>query len=175
MYRLVDILVKTMGDHYAELKVNQQQIERVIKGEEESFLHTMERGIEQIDIIIKNLKQEMNEVAPVISGANAFLLYDTFGFPLDLTELIARENGVGVDIAGFDEKMAEQKERSRSARKVLNEEVELPNLDVVTEFVGYDNYSYKSKVLYAKDNLIVFDKTPFYVESGGQIADKGII
>ena len=171
MYKLVQTLVDTMGAYFNELVKNQKQIEKIIKGEEESFLNTMEHGIELIEKIINDLKEKNQDT---ITGEDAFLLYDTFGFPLDLTELIARENGLTVDIQGFEEKMKEQKDRSRSARKQTSEKIVLPNIDAVTEFVGYDNFFVKAKILYAKDNLIVFDKTPFYVESGGQVSDKGI-
>ena len=172
MYKLVQTLVDVMGVYFKELKLNQMQIEKVIKGEEESFLKTMEHGIEQIEEIIKNLKKNKQDT---IKGEDAFLLYDTFGFPLDLTELIARENDIKVDIAGFEEKMKEQKERSRSARKQTTQEVELPNIDAISEFVGYDETSVETKILYTKDNMIVFDKTPFYVESGGQVSDTGAV
>jgi len=197
MYKLVQVLVDTMGQHYKELIAAQNQIEKIIKAEEESFLHTMERGIEQIEVIIKNLlschavldtaslqiPQQVRDdkLAPIITGDDAFLLYDTFGFPLDLTELIAREHNIKVDIDGFDKKMTEQKERSRSARKQTSQEIVLPNIDAVTEFVGYGLDKYEldmpvdAKVLYAKNNLIVVDKTPLYSESGGQVSDIGYV
>ena len=173
LYKLVQTLIDTMGSYFKELVTNQAQIEKIIKSEEESFLQTMERGIEQIDGIIKDLKENKQDI---IKGEYAFLLYDTFGFPLDLTELIARENNIKVDIAGFEEKMKEQKDRSRNARKQTSQEIELPNIDAVTEFVGYDNFEVEAKVLYAKNNLVVTDKTPLYAESGGQVSDfKGVI
>ncbi len=176
MYKLVRTLVNTMGEYFKELAIKQLQIEKIIKNEEVGFLQTMERGLEQIEGIIKNLKENDKDT---ITGEDAFLLYDTFGFPLDLTELIARENGISVDIAGFGEKMKEQKERSRSARKQTLQATELPTLDddIKTEFVGYDNYRkpIKPKILYAKGNLIVFHRTPFYPESGGQVSDTGRI
>jgi alanyl-tRNA synthetase len=172
MYKLVQTLVDTMGGYFKELAANQEQIERVIKSEEESFLQTMERGIELIDALINKQKASGESV---IKCDDAFLLYDTFGFPLDLTELIARENAMSVDVAGFEKLMQEQKERSRSARKQVSQEVELPNVKKYSEFVGYDKYECEAFIVYAKDNLLVLDKTPFYAEMGGQISDKGTI
>ena len=178
IYKLVPVLVETMGDYFKELKQNQSIIERVILNEEENFLQTMERGLDRIGEIINN--NSTSNSNKTISGSEAFLLYDTFGFPLDLTELIAREHGMTVDIAGFDLKMQEQKERSRSARKQINQEISLPNINTPTEFIGYDvdsikNNSISAKVLFIQENLIVLDKTPFYTESGGQISDRGTI
>lgn len=172
IYKLVPTLIDTMGEYFTELKKNQKLIEQVIMGEEESFLQTMERGINLLDIKIQDIKQSNGQV---LKGQDAFLLYDTFGFPLDLTELIARENGIDVDIDGFNEKMNEQKERSRSAREETSQEIFLPDTDAKTEFVGYNKTSIEAKALFVKDNLIVLDKTPFYAEMGGQISDRGII
>jgi alanyl-tRNA synthetase len=172
MYKLVQTLVDTMGSYFKELPANQTQIEKIIKGEEESFLQTMERGIEKIDAIIADLKENKKDT---IKGEDAFLLYDTYGFPLDLTELLARENGLKVDITGFGSKMKEQKERSRSARKQTSSEILLPIIDSVTKFVGYVKNSKSSKVLYAKDNVVVTAETPFYAEMGGQVSDIGKI
>jgi alanyl-tRNA synthetase len=132
----------------------------------------MERGIEQIDTIINQLKTNHKDTIP---GSDAFLLYDTFGFPLDLTELIARENSIKVDIDGFNVKMDEQKERSRAARKQTSQEIVLPTLDAKTDFVGYDTFECEATILYIKDDMLVLDKTPFYVEMGGQIGDTGEI
>ncbi len=172
MYKLVDILTETMGETFPEL-INQSEIvKKVIKGEEESFLQTLEKGLEIFAHISDKLKAENNNI---VSGEDSFQLYDTFGFPLDLTELIARENGYSVDIKRFNELMKEQKDRSRAARKVNSQEVELPVIDAKTEFVGYDNESIEAKAIYIKDNQIILDKTPFYTESGGQHSDTGTI
>jgi len=170
LYKLLPTLIDTLGDVFGELIVQQSIIEKVIKGEEESFLQTLENGLEKINEIVSNLGSEKQ-----ISGADAFLLYDTFGFPLDLTELIARENNIGVDTAGFTKFMAEQKERSRSARKKTNQEVELPMFDGVSEFLGYETLIAEGKLLFAEENKAIFDKTPFYAESGGQVSDTGRI
>jgi len=172
MYKLVQTLVDSIGECFKSLIENQVKIEDIIKNEEESFLQTMERGMEIIEDIIKKLKQNNKDT---ITGEDAFLLYDTFGFPLDLTELIAKENDIKVDIAVFNKRMEEQKERSRNARREVLQEIIPPNIDAKTEFIGYDNYRkyIVAKILYAQDNLVVFDKTPFYFESGGQVSDTG--
>ncbi len=172
VYKLLPTLIESMGDVFPELINNKTTIEKVIKGEEESFLQTLERGLDRFDEL-KNTDEVAN--TKMISGSDAFLLYDTFGFPLDLTELIARENGLGVDIEGFNANMAEQKARSRAARKVHSQEVEMPVIDEVTEFTGYSELETNSKVLYVSENQIALAKTPFYSESGGQVADTGVI
>ncbi|MCX6146310.1 MAG: alanine--tRNA ligase [Candidatus Kapabacteria bacterium] len=170
LYSLLPVLIETLGDFFPELNSNREIIEKVIKGEEESFLQTLERGLNKFEEIKSNIGG-----ANSISGDEAFLLFDSFGFPLDLTELIARENNLEVDIAGFEVKMKEQKDRSRAARKKTTQEVEIPMLDFSSEFVGYESLSCEGKVLYINENQIVLDKTPFYVESGGQVSDTGKI
>jgi alanyl-tRNA synthetase len=172
MYKLVSILAGNMGSQFPELIEQKETIEKVIKGEEESFLKTLDRGLELFEQIRSELtKQNKTE----ISGEDAFKLTDTFGFPIDLTQLIARENGFTVDMAGFEKHMTEQKERSRAARKDIKQEVEMPAIDEKTIFEGYVHTSLEAKVLLAEGNKIVLDRTPFYVESGGQISDKGTI
>ena len=175
LYKLVPIVVTTMGLHFVELKKNQELIQKVIYNEEESFLQTMERGLDRIDTIINNILETKQE--KIISGDDAFLLYDTFGFPLDLTELIARERGIKVDTVGFENNMNIQKERSRTARKIVSQDDTLPQIDIETEFIGYDSTfsAYNGTVKYFQDNIIVLDKTPFYSESGGQISDNGVL
>lgn len=172
MYKLVSVLTDNMGGQFPEIVQQKDMIEKVIKGEEESFLKTLDRGLELFSQIQDKLKEENKTV---IDGEDAFKLMDTFGFPIDLTQLIARENGLAVDMTGFEKHMKEQKERSRAARKDIKQEVEIPEINEKSEFVGYDNTSVESKVLYIEDNKIVLEKTPFYVESGGQISDTGKI
>jgi len=174
LHKLVPTVIEVMGEQFKELKTQQKTIEWIINAEEETFLQTMERGLAQIDNMMKNIKQRANS-DKIICGDTAFLLYDTYGFPLDLTELIAKENGFSVDITGFYQKMEEQKTRSRSARKQISNGINLPNLNLDTTFVGYERRQIHSKIVYAKDNLIVFNKTPFYPEGGGQVGDKGKI
>ena len=178
IFSLVPALIRAMGDAYPELKSQQHLIERVMKEEEASFLRTLETGIRLIEQIIQKVK---NSKLTVVSGKDAFELYDTFGFPLDLTELILRENNLTLDKPGFDKAMEEQKSRSRQAAAVDTEDWVTISPAEKTEFVGYDvtscevqiarfrKVTTKGKSLYH----VVFDKTPFYGESGGQLGDKG--
>lgn len=172
LYKLVDVLIDTMGDVYPELIDNKETIVKVIKSEEENFLQTLENGLGIFDKMCEKLSKENGKI---ISGDDAFLLYDTFGFPIDLTELIARENGLSVDHQQFEIRMKEQKDRSRSARKHNIQEVELSPVNVDTEFVGYDQWETSAKVLFVKGNTLVLNKTPLYVESGGQESDTGTV
>lgn len=171
LYKLLPVLNKVMAAYFPELIANNDIISRVIKNEEEKFLSTLDKGLDRIEDIFSK-SDETNKIVP---GADAFQLYDTYGFPIDLTELIARENGFTVDRAGFDLQMNEQKERSRAARKSHHQEVTFDGLEFKTEFTGYTETEGNYKVLYVKDNQVVLDKTPFYVESGGQISDTGIL
>lgn len=178
IFSLVPALIRAMGDAYPELKAQQQLIQRVMKEEEASFLRTLETGIKLIEQIMQKTKKENKQI---VSGKEAFELYDTFGFPLDLTELILRENGLTLDNEEFKAEMEIQKNRSRAAAVVDTEDwVTIADSDK-TEFVGYDviecevtvarvrKVTSKGKVLYH----LVFNKTPFYGESGGQLGDKG--
>ncbi len=178
--RLVEVLKKTMGDAFPELSAQQQLIEKVIKEEEDSFLRTLSTGIKLLDDIIIRIKKDEGKEVP---GRDAFILYDTFGFPLDLTALIARENGLGIDETGFEKEMLEQRNRSRNAAKLeTGDWIELRKIDQ-TEFLGYDKLEAKvqitryRKVLQKKKVYyqLVFDQTPFYGESGGQAGDSGYI
>ncbi len=117
----------------------------------------------------------LHGIGESIPGEDAFLIYDSFGFPLDLTELLARELGLKVDIYKFNEKMKEQRERSRKARKIASQQLELPEFEGKSTFTGYDSFEEEAKVLFTNDNQVVLDKTPFYVESGGQVSDTGSI
>ncbi len=177
LYRLVPTLVEQMGEAFPELKAQEKLIKKVIKEEEEAFLRTLDKGIKLMDTLI-----EKNKNTKKISGEDAFILYDTFGFPIDLTELIAKENNYSVDLASFDIELRKQKERSRNATSVEESDwVELRDY-TTPEFTGYDTtieehveilkYRYvktKNKTFYQ----IVLNKTPFYAESGGQIGDTG--
>ncbi len=172
MFKLVHTLADTMGQVFPELINNQSIIERVIRAEEESFLQTLERGLEKFEEIRKKLA-ETN--ANTIDGADAFLLYDSFGFPLDLTELIALKCNLKIDTAGFNEKMQEQRNRSRMARKSQLQEAQISAINCTSQFVGYEETAAESEVLYVKENRIVLAETPFYTESGGQVSDTGTI
>jgi alanyl-tRNA synthetase len=172
IYKLLPILIEIMGETFPELEKNRSTIERVIKSEEDSFLQTLERGLDIFENIVSKFEEGQKQE---ISGSDAFQLYDTFGFPLDLTELIARERGIAVDRIGFDKEMALQRERSRSARKVQHQDIEIPDIDAESVFTGYDELTTEGKVIYVNENQIVLDKTPFYSESGGQVSDTGEI
>ncbi len=178
--KLVEVLKRNMGEAFPELVTQQQLIEKVIHEEEESFLKTLETGIRMLEQITGKAKTE-NKTE--ISGTDAFVLYDTFGFPLDLTQLIARENGMTVDVAQFDEEMNIQKERSRNAAlQEADDWVELNRIGRV-EFTGYRQLETETKIArYRKVSQknrgyfhIVLEKTPFYAESGGQVGDTGYL
>ena len=180
IFKLVAVLRETMGEAFPELVSQQVLIEKVIKEEEESFLRTLTTGIRLLDDIISKAKQEN---LAEIQGKDAFVLFDTFGFPFDLTELIARENGLGVDEAGFKVEMEAQKNRSRNAAAQETDDwMEIRKIDQ-TEFLGYDKLEAEiriaryRKVTQQKKTFyqLVFDQTPFYGESGGQVGDSGTI
>lgn len=178
MYKLIPALIDTMGEAYPELIAQQNLIERVIKEEEISFLKTLEIGIKMLDREIENLKAKN---ATTLDGATAFTLYDTYGFPIDLTDLILRENGMNLDLEKFNSEMQKQKERAKNATTIKTDDwVILKNIEEV-EFVGYDyietdcvitryrKVKQKDKEYYQ----LVLDKTPFYAEKGGQVGDSG--
>ncbi|UCH15073.1 MAG: alanine--tRNA ligase [Bacteroidales bacterium] len=182
IYKLVPVLIKTMGDTFTEIKAQQQFIEKVIREEELSFLRTLETGIKLLDQIISKTKSEKYKV---VSGVIAFELYDTYGFPLDLTELILKEHNLTVNRKEFEKEMIKQKERSKSAGTVEAEEWNFVDgaKDEKEEFVGYDSLETEVKItryrkIKSKDGEsyhLVFNHTPFYAESGGQVGDSGYI
>ncbi|WP_165154451.1 alanine--tRNA ligase [Parabacteroides sp. ZJ-118] len=177
MYKLLPVLIETMGDAYPELIAQQTLIEKVIKEEEESFLRTLETGIRLLD---KKMEETKAAGKTVLDGVDAFTLYDTYGFPLDLTELILRENGMEADIEAFNQAMRQQKERARNAAAIETGDW-IALKEGACKFVGYDLFEceaeilryrqikQKNKVLYQ----IVLDQTPFYAEMGGQVGDTG--
>ena len=179
MYRLIDTLIENMGEAYPEIKAQADLIKHVTKEEEDAFLRTLETGMKLIEKVIADTKAAGKTV---VDGKEAFTLYDTFGFPLDLTELILRENGMTVNEEEFNVEMQKQKQRARNAAAVeATDWVELK--DGVTEFVGYDlsecdvnilryrEVTQKNKSFYQ----IVLDRTPFYAEMGGQVGDRGTL
>lgn len=170
LFQLVDVVVDNFGDIFPELIKQKDLITKVIKGEEESFLQTLESGIAKLDEITKEMKE-----GDQIAGIDAFLLYDSFGFPLDLTQLIAREKGLTVDENAFDAAMAEQKARSKSATKSKSQEADENVFEYDSVFTGYTEIETKAKVLHSDNLFIILDKTPFYVEKGGQVSDTGTI
>ena len=179
LYKLLPVLIENMGTAYPELNAQKTLIEKVIIEEEESFLRTLDNGIRLLDKVMSDTRAAGGTV---ISGVSAFTLYDTYGFPLDLTELILRENGMTVNTDEFNAEMAKQKARARNAAAVENGDwVVLKEGE--TEFVGYDFTEYETSILryrtvtQKKETLyqIVLDKTPFYAEMGGQTGDTGAI
>lgn len=179
IYKLVPVLVREMGEAYPELPAQQELIARVMKEEEESFLRTLAKGISMLNASMEQLKAEGKTQ---LDGSSAFKLFDTYGFPLDLTELICRENGLTLDEEGFAHEMEQQKARARNAAAVENS-------DWVTlregeqQFVGYDYTEYECHILRyrkvtQKKNTyyeLVLDHTPFYGEMGGQVGDTGVL
>ena len=179
LYKLVPTLVHEMGDAFPELKAQQQLISKVMKEEEDAFLRTLDKGISLLDKAMEELK---GAGKTELDGVQAFRLFDTYGFPLDLTELICRENGFTVNEAQFDVEMQKQKERARNAAAVENSDwVELAQGE--QQFVGYDYTEYEChilryrKVTQKKNEFyeLVLDYTPFYGEMGGQVGDCGVL
>lgn len=178
MFRLVNVLTDSLGAAYPELKEQKQLIENVIKEEEYSFLKTLDQGLLLLETIINNT------TGKTVDGGKAFELYDTFGFPIDLTALILSEKGYKLDEAGFNAAMQQQKNRSKSASVVSKQDWEVLLEDNEQEFVGYDMLDVEvkitkyRKIVSKKDGTqyqLVFNLTPFYAEGGGQVGDKGYL
>ena len=178
IYRLVDVLSKRMGKAFPELKSQKRLIENVIKEEETSFLRTLDQGLVLLDKVISD--SEVKE----ISGEKAFELYDTYGFPIDLTALILSEKGLTLDEKGFNEELQKQKNRSRAASEMSTDDWTVILENSKEEFIGYDKLKASvkltryRKVVSKKDGemyQLVFNKTPFYPEGGGQVGDKGYL
>ena len=179
MYRLIDILIETMGDAYPELSAQRDLVAKVIKEEEDAFLRTLETGIRLLDKVMSDTRAAGKSV---INGKDAFTLYDTYGFPLDLTELILKEHDMSVNIEEFNAEMQQQKERARNAAAIeAGDWVTLREGE--PEFVGYDFNECDAEILrYRKVKQknqefyqIVLDRTPFYAEMGGQVGDCGTL
>ncbi|AUS04312.1 alanine--tRNA ligase [Pseudotamlana carrageenivorans] len=178
IYRLVDVLDKKMGKAFPELKAQKQLVENVIKEEEQSFLRTLDQGLVLLNRIVEETKGD------TVSGAKAFELYDTYGFPIDLTALILSEKDLKLDEAGFNEELQKQKNRSRAASETSTEDWTILIEDEDEEFIGYDALQVNvkltryRKVSSKKDGdmyQLVFNLTPFYPEGGGQVGDKGYL
>lgn len=180
IYKLVPMLAQQMGHWFPELKAQEELIAKVIKEEEASFLHTLETGIRLLDSVID---QSVKSGKTSISGNDAFTLYDTYGFPFDLTELILRERNLTVSKDEFDQAMAQQKDRSRSATAIEAQDWVVVSADPQTEFVGYETLEseatisrYRIVKQKGKEQFqIVLNKTPFYAEAGGQVGDMGVL
>ena len=180
IYKLVPTLVNEMGEAFPELKKQQGLIEKVIKEEEQSFLRTLEQGIKRLDTVCEKLKSEGKNQ---ISGEMVFELYDTFGFPVDLTALIAQEKGLSIDEEGFQKELEKQKTRSRKASETESSDWVVLREDDKEEFIGYDytestvhivryrEVKNKNKTIYQ----LVLNHTPFYAEGGGQVGDTGFL
>lgn len=188
LHRLVSVLSEQMGDFFSELKKQKEFVEKVIKEEEISFLHTLEQGLKKIEIVCSGIKSSKTE--KMIDGKIIFELYDTYGFPIDLTSLIARQYGLSIDEEGFETELGKQKSRSRQDAKVEADDWITPHPLSPSErggegceFVGYTSLETTSRIIkYRKVKAkrkeqyqIVLDKTPFYAESGGQVGDTGVI
>jgi alanyl-tRNA synthetase len=176
--KLVEVLANQMGEFFPEIKSQQQLVTNVIREEEASFLRTLEQGIQLLENVM------VNTSGKEVSGEKAFELYDTFGFPIDLTALILRERGFSLDEAGFETELQKQKARSRAASEVSTEDWSVLIPGNVETFVGYDQTENEVKITRIrkvdskKDGIlyqIVLDNTPFYPEGGGQVGDKGIL
>jgi len=183
IYKLVKVVVENFSHVFPEIKINRSNIEKIIKAEEESFNATLDRGIDLFDLLINKLKLNGEKIIP---GEDVFKLYDTYGFPVDLTNVMAQEQGFTIDEKRFNELMNEQKERARKSTKdkqtsisVVIDKLDDFNIssDEATIFTGYDGLKSEAKVVGNKNSngqsFVVLDKTPFYVESGGQVDDIG--
>ncbi len=178
MWKLVDTVCQVMGGHYSELLGKGSYLKMVIKSEEERFNQTLDKGLEIFNDLVKNIPGD------TISGKDAFMLYDTYGFPLDLTTILAEEIHLKIDLQGFETEMEMQRDRARKASKFTLDLDEKEWIDVnqqtQTEFVGYDKYLCDATIqryaLRSDGNIsIQMDRTPFYAESGGQISDTGVL
>jgi alanyl-tRNA synthetase len=185
LHKLVRVVVEDFSHVFPEIKLNQSNIEKIIKAEEESFNTTLDRGIELFDILVKKLNAKNIKI---IEGEDIFKLYDTYGFPVDLTNVMAKEQGFEIDEAGFNTLMNEQKKRARKSTKdklsnvnLIIDKLDGFNLSSIepTEFIGYENLNCNVNIIGIKNeggkSFLIFDKTPFYVESGGQVNDLGNI
>jgi alanyl-tRNA synthetase len=176
--QLVTPVVESLGDVFPELKQQQDLVRRVIRGEEENFGRTLDKGLSQFQFAL-----DLNPEHKTLAGAQAFELYDTYGFPLDMTQLLAAERGLTVDTAEFERLMTEQRERGRAAQKkdivVAAKEGEATVEQQPTKFLGYTQFIADAKVIDVvktkKDTYLVFDQTPFYAEMGGQAGDHGAV
>jgi alanyl-tRNA synthetase len=177
-HRLVGVLADTMGDVFPEIRARREQVEEVIRQEEEAFNRTLDRGLQLFEEEVSRLQTAGAGVEPRrISGDFAFKLYDTYGFPLDLTQLMARERGLTVDTARFEALMEEQRARARAAQKKTIVEVARLETDTPTRFVGYEQLASEGRVLQltrVQDRwAVILDVSPFYAEMGGQVGDTG--
>jgi len=186
-YKLVAVLARTMGDVFPEIRANRQHVADVLRREEEAFNKTLDRGIDEFNLALKvatanGLSSGLQVPEKVVAGHIAFELYDTYGFPLDLTELMARERGMSVDVAGFEKLMEEQRARARRAQKRETISISEENLQVeATKFLGYDFLETEAVVEVVAPRAkstefdLIVDRTACYAEMGGQVGDTGVV
>jgi len=177
IYKITSAVVRTMGDVFPEIVEKQQHIEKVIRAEEEGFSATLDRGLEIFESVVERIGH-----STVFPGEDAFKLYDTYGFPLDLTQLMAEERGLKVDVGAFTTLMEEQRDRSRkvvSTGETVTEAHLIPDIESVSpssaRFVGYDRLESETRVVTSSGRFLVLEDSPFYAESGGQVGDTGVV
>ena len=175
LHTIVDAVIESMGDHYPEIAERKSHIEKIIRGEEESFNQTLDRGLEIFGSVVERIGD-----SKIFPGEDVFKLFDTYGFPLDLTEMMATERGLKVDSGRFNQLMEEQRDRARKASKKFDAEPEIVHSQDIPQhsesrFVGYETLEVDTEVITAANDQIVLKETPFYSESGGQISDTGEI
>ncbi len=173
IYQLSSVVVDLMGKVYPELVAKKEHVALVIKSEEERFEETLDLGLELFEKVTKKVRSEGRNTIP---GEEVFKLYDTFGFPLDLTQVMAREKGLSIDLGGFERLLEEQREKSRTFVKTICSDAVISDKVGKSNFVGYEKNEKKAKVLYSpNENMLILDHTPFYAEAGGQVGDAGVI
>jgi alanyl-tRNA synthetase len=171
--KVAELVIETMGDHYTELRAQRDLILKSVAHEEERFERTLDQGLERAEKIISELKRKGERAIP---GPEAFFLHDTYGFPVEMLEDIAREHGMGVERAGFEREMEKQRERSRGVEPRATEKTTIARHTLPpTRFVGYQRGEHESELLLVEEQFFAFAETPFYAEGGGQVADTGWI
>jgi alanyl-tRNA synthetase len=173
IYQLSSTVVDTMGKVYPELVAKKEHVALVIKSEEERFEETLDLGLELFEKVAEKVRNESGKIIP---GEDVFKLYDTYGFPLDLTQVLAQEKGLSIDLKGFEKLLEEQRERSRTVVQAIPSDAVIFGKVGKSKFIGYEKVEEEAQVLSSPNkNMLILDHTPFYAESGGQIGDSGMI
>jgi alanyl-tRNA synthetase len=173
LYQLGSVVVDLMGKVYQELVAKKEHVALVIKSEEERFEETLDLGLELFEKVADRVLKTKVKIIP---GEDVFKLYDTYGFPLDLTQMIAREKGLSIDLKGFEKLLEEQRERSRTVVRSISSDAVISEKMEKSNFVGYEKVEEEARILHSPNkNMLILDHTPFYAESGGQIGDSGVI